>query len=296
MRFMYQYPEVHGSEDDLRDAGPVPEVARAAEEAGFEGISFTEHPIPGARWLDAGGHQTLDPFIALAASAGATNRIRLLTCLAVAPYRNPFLLAKTAASLDIVSGGRFILGLGTGYHKTEFFALGVDFDERNALFDEALEVLPLHWRGEPFSYEGRHFNARDVIARPRPIQDPIPIWIGGNAQVTRRRVADHAQGWMPLLGSETLNQTTRTPSLGGREGIAAAMKEIRDRGAARGEFDLLYPYAEPISVTDDPARHRDAIAEIEEMGATWACILGHTTTRDSTLAFLEWFGANVIAP
>ena len=72
--------------------------------------------------------------------------MRLLTYLAVAPYRNPFLLAKAAATVDKLSGGRFILGLGAGYHKTEFFALGVDFEERNALFDEALEVLPLHWR------------------------------------------------------------------------------------------------------------------------------------------------------
>ena len=91
----------------------------------------------------AGGHQTLDPFVALAFAAAVTKRLRLLTYLAVVPYRNPFLLAKAAATLDRLSGGRFILGVGSGYLKTEFFALGVDFDERNALFDEALDVLPL---------------------------------------------------------------------------------------------------------------------------------------------------------
>jgi probable F420-dependent oxidoreductase len=216
--------------------------------------------------------------------------------LSVAPYRNPFLLAKAAASLDIVSGGRFILGLGTGYLKTEFFALGVDFDERNAQLDETLEVLPLHWRGEPFSYDGRHFSARDVVARPRPIQNPIPIWIGGNAQVVRRRVADHAQGWMPMLGSGTRNQTTRTPAMESLDDVAAAMNEIRERGAARGEFDLLCGYGGRIEITDDPGGHRDAIAEMEKAGVTWVNIVGRTNDRDATLAFVDWFGANVIAP
>jgi len=131
----------------------------------------------------------------------ATSRLRLLTHLAVVPYRNPFLLAKSAATLDKISHGRLTLGVGTGYLKTEFFALGVDFDERNELFDEALEVLPLHWKGEPFSYEGKHFTARDVIARPRPAQDPIPIWIGGNSKLTLRRVAEKAQGAPMIAGA-----------------------------------------------------------------------------------------------
>src|SRR3954452_11908243 len=172
MQFMFQYPETTGTEQDMLDPGPVDEVARAAERAGFDGLSFTEHPIPGARWLQAGGHQSLDPFVALAFAAAATTRRRLLTYRGVAPYRNPLLLAKAAATVDKLSGGRFILGLGTGYLKTEFRALGVDLDERTDLFDETLDVLPRHWSGEEFSYEGRHFDARHVLARPRPVQDP----------------------------------------------------------------------------------------------------------------------------
>ena len=99
-----------------------------------------------------------------------------------------------------MSDGRFILGVGTGYLKAEYCALGVDFDERNVLFDEALDVLPLHWSGEPFDYEGTHFSCRGTIGRPAPVQQPIPIWIGGNAKLTLRRVAERAQGWMPLRG------------------------------------------------------------------------------------------------
>ena len=178
MKFILQYPQANGLERDMLDAGDVGEMAAAAEKAGFDGFSLTEHPIPGAKWLAQGGHQSVDPFVALAFAAAATTRLRLLTYLAVVPYRNPFLLAKASATLDRMSNGRFVLGVGSGYHKTEFFALGVDFEERNALFDEALEVLPLAWSGEAFSYKGRHFEARNVIQLPRPTQQPIPIWIG----------------------------------------------------------------------------------------------------------------------
>jgi probable F420-dependent oxidoreductase len=297
MRFMFQYPETNGTERDMLDAGPPQEVAAAAEAAGFLGFSFTEHPVPGARWLDAGGHQTLDPIVALSYVAAVTTRMRLLTYLAVAPYRNPFLLAKAAATVDKLSGGRFILGIGTGYAKAEFHALGVDFDERNALFDEALDVLPLHWSGEPFSYKGANFEARDAIARPTPVQNPIPIWIGGNSRLTRRRVVERAQGWMPLLGPPTLNQTARTPALGTLEELAGTIADMRAAAAERGHpIDVLYPYIDHTiaSPTDDVERHREVFAELESIGITWVMVSGTTTSPRATLDFLEAFGATYI--
>jgi probable F420-dependent oxidoreductase len=293
VRFIYQYPETIGTEGDMLDVGPVGDVAMAAEKAGFDGFAFTEHPVPGARWLDAGGHQSLDPLVALSYVAAATTRLRLLTYLAVAPYRNPCLLAKAAATVDKLSGGRLTLGLGAGYQKSEFYALGVDINERNALFDEALDVLPLHWKGEPFSYKGRHFEARDVIARPRPVQDPIPIWIGGNSKLARRRVAERAQGWMPLIGPPTLNVTVRTPALGGLDDIARAISEVRASAASRSEpIDVVYPYNDPTisNPTVDVDRHREAFAAIEQAGATWVAIVGAPTPPTATLEAIAAFG------
>ena len=208
MDFIYQYPDKHGADGDMLDAGSIVDIARSLDDHGWHGLAFTEHPAPGSRWLDAGGHQSLDPFVALGHAAAVTERIKLLTYLAVVPYRNPLLLAKTAATVDLLSNGRFVLGVGTGYLKGEFRALGVDFDERNRAFDEALDVMQLHWSGQPFDYEGSTFSARSIQARPSPVQQPIPIWIGGNAKITRRRVAEKAQGWMPLHGSPELLQTT----------------------------------------------------------------------------------------
>jgi probable F420-dependent oxidoreductase len=226
-----------------------------------------------------------------------TTRLKLLTYLAVVPYRNPFLLAKAAATVDKLSNGRFILGVGTGYLKSEYFALGVDFDERNALFEEAIDAVRLHWKGEPFSYKGRHFDARDVIARPRPVQDPIPIWIGGNARVTRQRVAERAEGWMPLLGPPNVNVTARTPELGSLEELADTIAEMRDTAAQRGaSIDVLYPYLHVTGSPDDDAeRHREAFAELERIGATWVMIAGVTGDPKATLSFLEGFGATYIA-
>jgi probable F420-dependent oxidoreductase len=299
MQFLFSYPETYGTERDLLDAGPVGEVAAAGEAAGWMGFAFTEHPAPGARWLDAGGHQTLDPFVALGHAAAVTARLRLLTYLAVAPYRNPLLLAKAAATVDLLSGGRFILGLGTGYQKSEFHALGVEMEERNALFDETLDVLPLHWSGEPFTYEGCHFSARDVIARPRPVQDPIPIWIGGNSALSRRRVAERGQGWMPLLGPPELNVTTRTPPMRTLEDIRVAAGKIRDAAAPRGEsIDVLYPYLDEsiASPEREVDRHREAFAAIEAAGATWIAIPGTTKAPGATLDFLASFGAEYLDP
>ncbi|SEF56311.1 probable F420-dependent oxidoreductase, Rv2161c family [Thermomonospora echinospora] len=300
MRFIFHYPEANGPDGDVLDAGPLREVAVAVERSGFDGLSLSEHPVPGARWMASGGHQTLDPFVALGYAAAATERIRLLTYLAVAPYRNPFLLAKAAATLDRLSGGRMTLGLGTGYQKSEFYALGVDMDERNALFDEALDVLPLHWSGEPFSYQGRHFSARDVIARPRPVQDPIPIWVGGNSRLSRRRVAERAQGWMPMSGGAQLSATARTPALSSVGDLADAIAELREAAAAAGRsdrIDVLYSYhGDGIqSPAVEPDRHREAFAELDKAGVTWVVVSSRTSDPSATFEFIEAFGSTYLS-
>jgi probable F420-dependent oxidoreductase len=292
MKYLIQHPEPIGIERDLFDAGDVVPVAKAVEAAGWDGLAFTEHPAPGYRWLaEGGGHQTLDPFVALGAAAAVTERIQLLTYLAVVPYRNPMLLAKAAATVDMISKGRMILGVGTGYLKGEFFALGVDFDERNVLFDEALDVLPLHWSGEPFSYQGVHFNARDIIARPSPKRQ-IPIWIGGNAKITRRRVATRAQGWMPMSGPPEMATTTRTAHFSGLDDIAAAVRDLKEMAGERAdEIDVMVLYTDDSILQNgkDVERHREALGRIAEIGATWVSFAWDFSTQAETLAFVDGF-------
>ncbi|HYN35203.1 MAG TPA: LLM class F420-dependent oxidoreductase [Ilumatobacteraceae bacterium] len=293
MKFMLQYPDAHGPGVDLLDAGPVGELALAAERAGWAGMSFTEHPAPGARWLEAGGHQTLDPFVALGAVAAMTSTIRLLTYLAVVPYRNPLLLAKAATTVDKISNGRFTLGAGTGYLKGEFRALGVDFEQRNELFDEALDVLALHWKGEPFSYDGIHFVARDVVALPRPAQDQIPIWIGGNSKLTLRRVAERAQGWMPLLAPAEMAATTRTHHLESLSSIADRLELLRDLAGDRyASIDVAVPY---VGRDDDPTggveQRRDHFGRLAELGVTWIIVAPPWAVYPAALDYIDGFAA-----
>lgn len=292
MQFIYQFPDTTGPAPDMLDVGSVAQIAQAVEAAGWDGLSLTEHPAPGSNWLNAGGHQTLDPFVALASAAAVTSRIRLLTYLSVVPYRNPLLLAKSAATLDRVSGGRFTLGVGTGYLKGEFRALGVDFDERNQLFDEALEVMPRHWSGEPFDYDGLHFSARGIQGRPCPIQQPIPVWIGGNAKITRRRVATRAQGWMPLPGSGALLKTTRTPSVGSVDNLAGLIAEVKDMAGERAEdLSFAFPYLDAEFGRDSSAdhdRHREALVGLASAGITHTVLSGRPGPASRVQ---EWIGS-----
>ncbi|MGE0308787.1 MAG: LLM class F420-dependent oxidoreductase [Acidimicrobiia bacterium] len=297
MKFIYQYPDTTGPDVDMLDSGSVADVARALDQSGWSAFAFTEHPAPASRWLNAGGHQTLDPFVALGHAAAVTTNIRLLTYLCVVPYRNPALLAKSAATVDKLSNGRFILGVGTGYLKPEFRALGVDIEERNELFDEALDVLPLHWSGEPFNYSGKHFEARDIIALPKPVQNPIPIWIGGNAKLTLRRVAEKAQGWMPLLGPAEMFNVTRSPHLEALDSVVAKWAELKEMAGDRAkDLDVVYSYIdETIHTPDvDVARHKDMFASIEAMGATHIIVAGRPAAPSATMSFIETFASTYI--
>ena len=297
MHFMFQYPEIHGSEQDFLASGSIGDISIGLEKSGWHGLAFTEHPAPGTRWLHQGGHQSLDPIVALAGAATVTTRLRLLTYLAVVPYRNPLLLAKAATTVDRLSNGRFILGAGTGYLKGEFRALGVDFEQRNELFDEALDVLPLHWSGEPFSYEGKHWNAHDIHALPHPVAKAIPIWIGGNAKITRQRVAQRADGWMPLIGPDEMYGTTRTPAPGTLSEIGVKIAEIKQGAAGRDvEIDFALPYldASVEKPRDEVERHREAFGQLEEVGTTWVIINRSAADPAEILEFIEAFAETYI--
>ena len=298
MKYIFQYPDFHGTDGDMLEAGPVGELAVTAEQNGWKGFAFTEHPAPTAKWLETGGHQSLDPFAALSHVAAVTTEMKLLTYLAVLPYRNPASLAKSAATVDRLSNGRFILGVGTGYLKAEYFALGVDFDERNTLFDEALDVLPLHWSGKPFDYEGTHFNCRGTIGLPAPVQQPIPIWIGGNAKLTLRRIADRAQGWMPLTGPAGMFSTVRSPEVSSADDILARLDLLKEYAGDRfAELDLTIAYTDR-SVYDlsaDVERHTDALRRLREIGATWIVVPGPEGQHPQASEFLEGFAETYIS-
>lgn len=231
MRFTITHPmHSHPYNPELASGSGIATVAGAAEKAGFHGFGFTDHPAPSQRWLDAGGHDALDPFAALGFAAAHTTTLRLIPNVVVLPYRNPFVVAKSGMTLDLLSGGRFTLAVGVGYLKKEFAALGVDYDERAELFEEALEVIRAVWTGDDITYEGKHFTARGITAHPRPLSQPHPpIWIGGNTVAARKRVAEHGDGWCPFAAPAGLARTAGTAVIDSVDALASGIDDMRRR-------------------------------------------------------------------
>ena len=276
MRFSVQLPTDHvdaGAEFVSADA--IAAMARAAEAAGFHAVGVTDHPAPPARWVAAGGHHSLDPFVALSFAATATERIHLLTQVAVLPYRNPFLLAKSAASLDLLSGGRLILGVAAGYLAAEFAALGADFANRNEVADESIAVLRAAWRGEALDFAGRGFVAKGNAQLPRPAQpEGPPIWVGGNARRAIRRAVEAGDGWLPFPAPAKLARHTSTAAMESLEDLRAGIAYAREHAAVTGRtrpLDVcLVPFG--FTVSDDVAdfaRLADEIPLYAEAGVTW---------------------------
>jgi alkanesulfonate monooxygenase SsuD/methylene tetrahydromethanopterin reductase-like flavin-dependent oxidoreductase (luciferase family) len=175
----------------------------------------------------------------------------------------------------------------------------VDFDERNQLFDEAIEVLHGVWSTDDFRYEGRHFQARGVALGPPPVQRPHPpLWLGGNAQIVRNRVAAWGQGWAPLVGGAYSRRTTRTRSIESDEDLAALIREIGDGmdavGRDRSELDVLAASATPLSPGAGREEQLDAIGRLGEIGVTWTHFPFPRNSFAEALDALQAYGAAIV--
>lgn len=205
------------------------EAARIADDSGVDQIAMPDHLAIGPRtdrypygaFPFGNGEPWLEPLTALAAMAGATRRIRLATSILIAPLRPALLLAKTLATLDVVSGGRVDLGVGTGWQREEFEAAGVPFRGRTPRMDDTLRACRVLWSQTPASFESETVRFADLTCLPQPLQNGgIPIWIGGG--LTRgnlARLVEYGAGWMPLADLGAI-----------RSGVAV----LRDAMAAAG--------------------------------------------------------------
>jgi probable F420-dependent oxidoreductase len=302
MRFTFTHPmHSHPYNRELVTGSGIATVAAAAEAAGFHGFGFTDHPAPSQRWLESGGHDAVDPFVAMGYAAARTTTLRLIPNIVVLPYRNPFVVAKAGATLDLLSEGRFTLGVGVGYLKREFTALGVDFDERAALFEEALEVIRGIWTTDDFSYEGRHFSAKGITAHPRPVSTPHPpIWIGGNTSAARKRVVNHGDGWCPFPAPAMLAATARTAVMDA-DVLAEGVDDLRRRFDAAGRdfagIDITFTNADGGSPGSDEFNADAYLSGLEKLaavGVTWVQVGLPGDNLAHVLETIERFGSSVI--
>ncbi|MFD7661866.1 TIGR03619 family F420-dependent LLM class oxidoreductase [Streptomyces sp. NPDC059788] len=182
-------------------AGPADLVgiARAADRHGFAYLACCEHVAVPRRLAAAMSTVWYDPVATLAYLAAATTRVRLLSHIALIGLRHPLISAKQYATLDHLSGGRLILGVGAGHVREEFDALGVDFTRRGALLDEAVDALKAALGPEEFPiFQGKRFAFEGLGQSPRPVQTPRPpVWVGGSSPAAVRRAAVRGDGWLP---------------------------------------------------------------------------------------------------
>ncbi|MFD7610448.1 LLM class F420-dependent oxidoreductase [Streptomyces sp. NPDC059828] len=178
--------------------GDLVAIARAADRAGFDYIASCDHVAIPRRLAGAMSTVWYDPVATLSFLAAATERVRLLSHVAVVGLRHPLLTAKQYATLDHLSSGRLILGVGAGHVQEEFEVLGVDFERRGAVLDETIGALRAALGPEEFpSFTGEHFAFGGLGQQPRPAQSEVPLWVGGSSPAAVRRAALKGDGWLP---------------------------------------------------------------------------------------------------
>ncbi|MFI9255616.1 LLM class F420-dependent oxidoreductase [Streptomyces sp. NPDC053069] len=188
------------AEDWEAGAGPkdLVAVARAVDSAGFDYLACCDHVGVPRRLAPAMSTVWYDPVATLAHLAAVTERVRLLSHVAVVGLRHPLLTAKQYATLDHLSGGRLILGVGAGHVREEFEALGADFERRGAVLDEVIDALRAALGAEEFpEHHGKTYDFAGLGQRPRPAQPYVPLWVGGSSPAAVRRAALKGDGWLP---------------------------------------------------------------------------------------------------
>jgi probable F420-dependent oxidoreductase len=238
--------------EDFADPRILADLAQDAEQAGWDGFFIWDHMVLGC------SDRVLDPWVGLAAVAMVTSRMRIGTMVTPLPRRRPWKLARETATLDRLSNGRLILGVGIGIGQAEWGDLGEQADPkiRGEMLDEALQVLSGLWSGETFSFQGKHFQVKNARFLPTPLQPRIPIWVGGfwpNSAPMRR--AARWDGVFPLFNVWQDPQKLAVF----REAVAF----IREQKPANQPFDIL-----AIGGTKSN-RDNEAPRAYEEAGATW---------------------------
>ncbi|WP_217206592.1 LLM class F420-dependent oxidoreductase [Streptomyces sp. AC550_RSS872] len=221
------------------DAGPddLLAVARAADRAGFAYLASCDHVAIPRRLASAMSTVWYDPVATLAFLAGVTERVRLLSHVAVVGLRHPLLTAKQYATLDHLSGGRLVLGVGAGHVREEFEALGVDFERRGPVLDETIDALRAALGPDEFpEHHGKLYDFEGLGQRPRPAQERVPLWVGGSSPAAVRRAALKGDGWLPQG-----DPRDRLPEQ------IARIRRLREEAGAEGPY-TIGAIAEPLYV------------------------------------------------
>ena len=296
----------------VASASGIIRMAREAESMGFHSIWVSEHIVVPDEDVERFGLGYYDPFTVLGYVAAVTERVSLGTSIIILPLRNPLHLAQVAATVDQLSGGRLILGVGVGSAEPEYAALSANWPERGSVADEALEVLKHVWTVEHPHFQGRHFNISGVNSYPKPVQSPHPpLWIGGGSRRSIRRAAEFGDAWHPTRPSPQLleegiprlrEQATRAGrdpesiKITARHPMKVLDDSVVGRTAGSGQgSDATWPLvASPGRIIEAAQGLQDAGVEHLVMDTFYSIPELHQESVDSVLATMERFASQVL--
>jgi len=258
VKFGAVFPQIEFGNDPVA----IRDYAQAAEGMGFEHIIVYDHVVganaasrPG--WSGAYNHNNPfhEPFVFFGYLAGVTETIGLVTAVIILPQRQTALVAKQAAEVDVLSGGRLRLGIGTGWNQVEYEALGENFHNRGRRSEEQIKLMRQLWTNELVTFDGRWHKVTDAGINPLPVQRPIPVWLGGSADQVIKRVATIADGWFPAMRPD--------------DRVRAAIDRIRSLATEAGRDPADIGIQSSVSIREStPDDWRADIDTWRELGAT----------------------------
>lgn len=260
------------------DAMRPDDLGAEVEARGFESLWFPEHthiptsrrsPFPGGGELPPEYSRSHDPFVALTAAAMSTKKIRLGTGICLIIERDTITTAKAVASLDVLSGGRFVFGIGGGWNREEMEHHGTDYTTRFAKLEEQVAAFKTIWTEDEAEFHGRHVDFDPIWSWPKPAQKPHPpIVLGGGTRYTRQRVVDHCDGWMPIGRDD--------------EAVLRGIEDLRHRAERAGRA------IDTISINVFGATpNREVLDRYAEAGVGRAVLLARPEERDLVLPRLD---------
>ena len=288
MKFGYILPNY----GDRISAPELVAISKTAEEAGYDSVWATDHIIMPTELREPYG-QLLEPLVTLASIASATEKLRVGASCIVLAQRNPILLAKQAATLDVFSEGRVILGVGAGWAKQEFRFLNADFEGRGKVLDESIRLMKSLWRDDLINFDGEFFHVKDALFLPKPARGDIPVWIGGNGPSAVRRTIRLGDGWHPVgpevelfrKGAEEIRRSKKDATLSMRMTTDVRKKRKVYVGANNEKR---------VAVSGSPAEIRKEIDAYSAAGLEYYCAsINHPTAAD-IMADLKMFSSEVV--
>ena len=292
-------------------------IARKGEEFGFDTLLTGDHILvpknissvypytEGGEFPGSGSGESMEQITLLSYIAGQTSKIRLVTSVLIVPHRNPLIAAKSLATLDLLSEGRLVVGVGVGWMREEFQALGLPpFEERGAVTDEYIRAFKVLWTEDDPHFQGKYISFDDISFLPKPVQKPHPpIWVGGESRPALRRTAELANGWYPLGSNPTFPMGTPEQLKAGLERLAGYAERFgRDPSTIETiyrthQFELLKQAGGPdrLPFVGDADQIAGDIRQYQDMGVTsmvWD-FLRQTDDLDSMLGLMEDFSTQV---